>query len=92
MEFVATPAYIVTVGDDHTIVLPKDIPVGAQVTITVIAPPPNEARAVEQRRKDFAEMRGAVKAALLAEPTLPHLSDTELDALIKKARKATREP
>ena len=91
MQFVATPAYIVTVGDDHTITLPKEIPVGAQISITVIAPPLPEADVVEQRRKDFADMHKAVQAALLAEQTLPTISDAELDALVKKARKAIHE-
>lgn len=93
MEFVATPAYIIKVGDDHTITLPKEIPPGAQISITVIASPVSEeTRVAEQRLNDFAAMHRAIEAARLAEQTLPRISDTELDILVKKARKATREP
>ena len=89
MPLTSTPAYIATVGEDHTIVLPEDIPVGAQVTITMIpSSAPNEHD--EARRARFAETLAAIHAASTTETAPPAISDSELDALIKRARKAPR--
>ena len=90
MSLTSTPAYVATVGEDHTIVLPEEIPVGAQVTITVIpssVPDPHDGGT---RRARFEETLAAIHAASTVETTPPAISDAELDALIKKARKAPR--
>jgi hypothetical protein len=89
MSLTSTSAYVATVGEDHTIVLPEEIPVGAQVTITVIpSSVPNEHD--EARRARFEETLAAIHAALTVEAPGPTISDAELDARIKKARKAPR--
>jgi hypothetical protein len=88
MTLTSTHAYIAIVGADHTIVLPEEIPVGAQVTITVIPPGVSEQRDDEARRSRFEETLAATRAASTIESTEP--SEAELDALIKKARKAPR--
>ena len=89
MSLTSTPAYIAIVGEDHTIILPEEIPVGAQVTITVILPTaPNELD--ETRRARFEETLAAIHAASVVETPAPAISDQELDTLIKKARKAPR--
>jgi len=87
MPLTSTPAYIAIVGEDHTVVLPEEIPIGAQVTITVIPPVQNQ---LDDRARSarFAETLAAIRAATNA-PNPPAISDTELDVLIKKARKAS---
>jgi predicted SPOUT superfamily RNA methylase MTH1 len=89
MTITTTPAYIATVGDDHTIVLPEEIPVGARVTITVI-PSVSDQQDGEARSARFSETLAAIQAAANARTTPPAISDAELDALIKKARKASQ--
>ena len=86
MTLTTTPAYIAIVGEDHTIVLPDEIPVGAQVTITVIPSGMPDQKEEEARHSRFEVTLNAIKAAPTA--TAKELSDAELDALIKKARKA----
>jgi hypothetical protein len=88
MALTTIPAYVVTVGADHTIVLPEEIPVGAQVTITVISPLPDH-QDEAARASRFAETLTAIQAASRARVTPPAISDAELDALIKKARKSS---
>jgi hypothetical protein len=88
MTLTTTPAYIAIVGADHTIVLPDEIPVGAQVTITVIPTGATEQQNDELRRLRFGETLTAIKAASTARSK--ELSDAELDDLIEKARKAPR--
>jgi hypothetical protein len=88
MTLTSTPAYIAIVGADHTIVLPDEIPVGAQVTITVIPSGASDRTDDETRRSRFKETLTAIKAASSAESR--ELSDAELDDLIEKARKAPR--
>ena len=89
MTITTTPAYIATVGDDHTIVLPEEIPVGARVTITVI-PSVSDQLNGEARSARFSETLAAIQAAASVRTTPPAISDAELDALIKKARKASQ--
>ena len=88
MHVTSTPAYIVTVGADHTVILPEEIPVGSQVTITVIPSSaldqPNEAA----RHARFGETLAAIQSALTSGTTPATISDADLDTLIKKARKA----
>ena len=87
MSLTSTPAYIATVGEDHTIVLPEEIPVGAQVTITVIPSSIPNGHDDEARRARFEATLAAIRTASTAEIIPPAFSDAELDALIKKARK-----
>ena len=86
MTLTSTPAYIATVGADYTIVLPEEIPVGAQVTITVIPTNVPNQPDDEARRSRFDETLAAIRAASVADTTSPTISDAELDSLIKTAR------
>jgi hypothetical protein len=88
MTITTTPAYIATVGDDHTVVLPEEIPVGARVTITVI-PSVSDQQDGEARSARFSATLAAIQAAS-ARTTPPAISDAELDTLIKKARKTSQ--
>ncbi|HEX5689569.1 MAG TPA: hypothetical protein VFX76_06185, partial [Roseiflexaceae bacterium] len=87
MTLTTTPAFIAIVGADHTIVLPDEIPVGAQVTITVIPAGASDQKE-DERRSRFAETLAVIKAASATKSK--ELSEAELDALVKKARKAPR--
>jgi len=88
MALETTSAYITTVGSDHTIVLPAEMPVGATVAVIVV---PTSTTSVDDaaRRARFAETLSAIRAASARE-TPPAISDDDLDALIEKARKAPR--
>src|SRR5262245_32547510 len=88
MTLTLTPAYIASVGADRTIVLPEEIPVGALVTITVIPSDLLDQRDDTARRSRFEETRAAIRATSTTETTPPAISDAQLKALIKKARKA----
>ena len=89
MPLTSTPAYVVTVGADHTIILPEEIPVGSQVTITVIPSGASSQPDDAVRQAHFGEMLAAIQSALAAETESDTISDADLDALIKKARKAS---
>jgi hypothetical protein len=67
MTLTSTPAYIAIVGADHTIVLPEEIPVGAQVTSTVIPSGVSDQTDDETRRSHFKETLTAIKAASSAQ-------------------------
>lgn len=87
MALASIAAYIAVVGEDHTIVLPEEIPVGTHVAITVLPtgiPAPDD----EARRKRFNETLATISKAIAASDTLPDLSDAELEALVRKARTA----
>jgi hypothetical protein len=90
MSLTSTPAYVATVGEDHTIVLPEEIPIGAKVTITVIPSSVPNQHDDEARRARFEETLAAIRTASTAEIIGSAISDAELDALIKRARKAPR--
>jgi hypothetical protein len=87
MPLTSTPAYIATVGEDRTIVLPAEIPIGAQVIITVVPAVQNQSDD-QAYSTPFATTLAAIRAAANM-PTPPAISDAELDALIKKARRAS---
>jgi hypothetical protein len=90
MPLTSIPAYVATVGEDHTVVLPDEIPVGSKVTITVIPySVPNELDE-QARRARFEATLAAIREASTTETTPLAISDTELDVLIKKARKSPR--
>ena len=90
MTLTSTPAYVATVGEDHTIVLPDEIPVGAKVTITVIPANVPTDHDEDARRTRFEETLAAIHAASNVGITSSAGPDGDLDALIKKARKAPR--
>lgn len=74
-----------TVGPNHTIVLPKNVPIGAKVTVTVSVTP----EGVEQeevRRKRFESVMEAIRLAIAEGFKSPSISNTELKALVKRAR------
>jgi len=89
MPLTSTPAYIVTVSADHTVVLPEEIPVGSQVTITVIPSGARDQQDDAARHARFGETLAALQSALTIETTPATVSDADLDKLIKKARKAS---
>jgi hypothetical protein len=91
MELTETSAYVAIVGDDHTIILPAEIPVGSRVTITVI-PPPSPAQTEDERLARFAATKSAIQNAIKAQHIPPALSASELQALIRAARKASQNP
>ena len=74
-----------TVGPNHTIVLPKHVPIGAKVTVTISVT--SEGIDLEEdRRKRFASVMEAIKLAIVAGFKPPPISNTELKALVKRAR------
>jgi hypothetical protein len=77
-----TQAYIATVGPDHTIVLPEDIAVGSTVVVVLLATPPEDD---PLRQARFMATREAIRAATAIEVSQPDVTDTDLEALIKKA-------
>jgi hypothetical protein len=88
MTLTSTPAYITVVGEDHIIILPKEIPIGAKVTITVVPPTELSRQGDEERQGRFGKTLTAIHEASAAGKPEPPLSDAELDDLIKKAHKA----
>jgi hypothetical protein len=78
-----TDAYITTIGDDHQIKLPGNMPIGAKVAV-ILVPPDTPDQASRQAR--FRATLNAIRAASQSE-SLPSISDDALDVLIKKARK-----
>ena len=78
-----TQAYIATVGPDHTIVLPEDIAVGSTVVVVLMS---NPSEHDNERRARFAATLEAIRAASAADISDPTITDTDLEALIKKAR------
>lgn len=80
--------WVATVESDHTVKVPEDLPVGEQVVIMRI-PAMSTLLADPARRKRFAATRAAVRKALdQGSPRAP-LSDEEIVALVKRARKTT---
>jgi hypothetical protein len=85
----ATPAYIVTVGDDRIVRLPDTIPAGTTVAVVVIpceeAPYESSDEATRKMRFDLAlkAVREAIEHGYGT--NLP--SDEEITRLIEEARK-----
>ncbi len=80
-----TAAYITTVGKDHTITLPAELPVGSKVAVIVMpkeTPDATEAK----RRADFESALDVIRT--LPQTPRVDISDAELDALIERARKS----
>ena len=89
MSLVTTAAFISTVNGDHTIQLPKEVPIGAKVAIFLM---PGEAANPEQltRQARFEKVIAAVRAAIADGFTPPVISDAELKARIQRARQAAK--
>jgi hypothetical protein len=82
-----TQAYIVTVGPDHTIVLPEDIAVGSTVVVVLLTTP---LEGDPHRQARFMATIEAIRAATAIEVSPPVIADTDLEALIKKATLASQ--
>ncbi len=85
MTLETTPAYITTVGPDHTIALPDDITVGATVAVVLMSDPNDD-----ERQARFAATLEAIRAASAAQASLPAVTDVDLEALVKKARQSSQ--
>lgn len=83
MELQATPTYIATVSTDHTVTLPPDMPVGAQVAIVLIPSSADEAARHSRFEKTLHAIREAAQQSLPSENGEPNL-----DWLIEQARKS----
>lgn len=82
-----TPAYIATINANHTIELPEEMPVGATVAVVLIPAGIDNAAGIE-RHERFSRTLTAITAA--ATPPLD-MTDEDIDALIKQARKSSLE-
>ena len=84
MSLATTAAFISTVNADHTIRLPKEIPVGTKVAVVLM---PVEEQTVEltERRARFEKVMSAIRAAITDGFSAPAISDEELNARIKRA-------
>jgi hypothetical protein len=92
-----TMAYITIVEEDHLIAVPQNIPTGS--TVAVVMLPPSDATLArgervfnaEQVRQDhFAAVMEALAAVADKPAPADQYTNEELDALIEKARKASR--
>lgn len=81
--------WVATVEPDHTVKVPEDLPVGEQVVIMRI-PPISTLLADPARRERFAATQAAVREAIDKGSSRAPLSDEEIVALVKRARKATK--
>ncbi|MFN8489744.1 MAG: hypothetical protein U0350_19320 [Caldilineaceae bacterium] len=84
----ATSATVIaTVEPNHTVKVPSTIPVGEQV---IVVPLPAIESLIHDaaRRARFAATRAAVQQALATRPSQTPLSNQEIVALVKRARKA----
>jgi hypothetical protein len=86
MTIETTQAYITTVGPDHTIVLPDDITVGATVAVVLMS---NALKNDDERQARFAATLAAIRAASALGTEPPTITDTQLDALIQIAKRAS---
>lgn len=82
----STPTFVATVNENHTIVLPGYIPVGAKIAVFLI--PSEEVTAVQlARRGRFSKVMTAIHNAIADGFVAPEISYEELDARIKRARR-----
>ena len=84
-----TNTYVAVVNEDHTVVLPADVPAGTQVAIYLLP----EASQIEEntdRHARFARVMAAIRDAQASSYLPPEVSDAELDERIERARKAYR--
>jgi hypothetical protein len=87
MTVETTQAYIATIRPDHTIQVPAEMPVGANVAVIVL-PQPNLIPEDEARQARFARTLAAVQAAMLAQPSASP-SEPEVEQLIDRARRSS---
>ena len=81
---------IATVEADHTVKVPDDLAVGEQVMI-VRSPNISALLRDPERRARFAALRAVVRDAAQWKTSDKALSDEEIVALVKQARKATQD-
>ncbi len=86
MALQTTPAYITIVNPNRTIELPSDMPIGTTVAV-IVMPSEETEREEEARHARFAAPLAAIRAASEDETWQNTLSDTEIEALVEKARK-----
>lgn len=84
----ATATYISTVKANHTIDLPKSIPIGAKVAVTLLST--DDAEAELARNLRFQKVMDAIRAAINSNYTTPEVSDADLNQLIREARQAAK--
>ena len=86
---IPTAAYVSTVKADHTVELPKSIPIGAKVAVTLL---PTEETEAENalRNLRFQKVMDAIRAAIHSNYTTPEISDHDLNHLIREARQAAK--
>jgi hypothetical protein len=80
-----TTTFTSTIGPNHTIVLPTNLPVGSKVTITVSLTQEGSDQE-DIRRKHFESVMEAIRVAIAGGFKSPLISNTELKALIKRAQ------
>ncbi|MEZ4862978.1 MAG: hypothetical protein R3C14_16790 [Caldilineaceae bacterium] len=83
-----TATYVSIVKANHTIDLPKSIPVGAKVAVTLL--PAEETEAERARNLRFQKVMDAIRAAIHSNYATPEISDRDLDQLIREARQAAK--
>lgn len=81
--------HLAVVEADHTVKAPAHLRVGEQVLV-VQMPSALELFADAARRSRFAATRQAIQDALHATSATPTLSDKEIVALVKRARRAPK--
>ena len=84
-----TAPYISTVKANHTIELPKSIPIGAKVAVTLLATEETEAEST-LRNLRFQKVMDAIRAAMHSNYVTPEISDHDLNQLIREARQAAK--
>lgn len=92
-----TTAYITVIEEDHLITVPQNIPTGSTVAVVVLPsaevmlPRLQSAIDAEQiRQAHFAAVMEALNAVAEKPAPADQYTNEELDALIEKARKASR--
>jgi hypothetical protein len=78
-----TQAYIATIQPDHTVAVPEEMPIGASVAVIVLPSQPADDAA---RRARFTATLAAIQSAMST--PVPPLTDSELNALLEKARRS----
>jgi hypothetical protein len=84
-----TNTYVAVVNEDHTVLLPVDVPVGSQVAIYLL-PEASQSEENADRQARFARVMAAIRDAQASNYLAPEISDAELNERIARARKAYR--
>ena len=88
-NLITNGAYIATVERDHTIHLPEAIPVGSKVAVLLLPAAAALSDPNNDRRARFEQVLAAVRTAIAEGFSPPAISDTELNARIRRARQST---